>query len=472
MLIKPKLEQKLNGVYSFGAKTIAKANACLSSPIFQELWNGFCCNCGELLIENVCDNVFILGEVGAIQKPERDGYILEITEKGVAISANDEKNLLYGFFALLERIRVICTEKNKEKFSITCCRVTDEPKVKLRMVHFCVFPETKLDLLVKCLRISAFLRYTHVIVEFWGMLQFDCLKELAWKEGYSKEEIKPIFQEARDMGLEIIPMFNSWGHASGSKLNQGKHVVLDQNLSLAPLFDETGWNWDLKNPQTKELHKKIFGELIELCGEGEYVHIGCDEAYGEFSKEYYDVVADYINELHTHLQKQGRKTIIWGDMLLHKDSIENKTGNTYQEFVKDKNLQQCLLKKLSKEIIIADWQYQAKHCPIETALFLKEQGFHVLCCPWDRTYENIIATSQTIKEYGLTGVLHTTWHNLGMGMPLVGVSATLAWEQKSERPDKGYYKASFANVLRKLHFPKGEYKNSGWADAQILDWLY
>lgn len=471
MLIKPKFEENVSGVYSFGAKAPAKANDCLSARIFQELWNGFCCNCGELSIENVNENVFILGEGRLIQKPD-NGYILEVTEKGVSISASDDKNLLYGFYALLERIRPICTKKDEEEFSIPCCRVVDEPVVKTRMVHFCVFPETKLDFLVKYLRISAFLRYTHVIVEFWGTLQFDCLKELAWKEGYSKQEIKPIFQEARDMGLEIIPMFNCWGHATGSKLNQGKHVVLDQNLALAPLFDESGWNWDLKNPQTKELHKKIFNELIELCGKGEYFHIGCDEAYGKFSKDYYDVVTDYINDLSFDLEKRGRKTIMWGDMLLHKDSIDNKTGNAYQEFVQDKDLQQCLLKKLSKKIIIADWQYQAKNSPIETAVFLKEQGFNVLCCPWDRTYENLIATAKTVKEYELKGVLHTTWHNVAMGMPLVGVSATLAWEQETQRPDKAYYKACFANILRKIHFPNGDYANSGWAESQILDWLF
>ena len=181
MLIKPKFEEKLSGVYSFGGRTIAKAKACFSAPIFQTLWNGFCCGCGVLSLETVADNVFTIGNVDFVKQPT-SGYVLEITEKGVSIAASDEKNLLYGFYAFLERIRPISTEENQECFNVPCCRVTDEPKIGVRMVHFCVFPEMKLDFLRKCLQISAFLRYTHVIVEFWGTLKFDCLKELGWQE--------------------------------------------------------------------------------------------------------------------------------------------------------------------------------------------------------------------------------------------------------------------------------------------------
>ena len=42
----------------------------------------------------------------------------------------------------------------------------------------------------------------------WGMLNFDCMKELSWPHGFTKEQIRPLLAEAHDLGMEIIPMFN------------------------------------------------------------------------------------------------------------------------------------------------------------------------------------------------------------------------------------------------------------------------
>ena len=123
------------------------------------------------------------------------------------------------------------------------------------------------------------LKYSHIVLEFWGMLKLDCMKELSWSIGYEKEQVRPILDEARAMGMQIIPMFNQWGHATACRLISGKHVVLDQNPALQTLFSPDGWSWDLENPEVRRLHRAIRTELCELCGEGDYFHLGCDEVY-------------------------------------------------------------------------------------------------------------------------------------------------------------------------------------------------
>lgn len=468
MLIKAKFEEKKDGAYIFNRKTIAIANACLNKTIFQEIWNGFCCQSGEIEFKNVDDFCLKIGDAATLSKPE-NGYVMEISKTGISIAASDDKNLIYGYFALLERISPVCTKQGQETFSVACCRVEDKADVQVRMAHLCIFPETTLAFVRKFIRLTAFLRYTHIIVEFWGTLKYDCLEELAWKEAYSKEEIRPLLQEAKILGLEIIPMFNHWGHATASRVKTGKHVVLDQNLGLAPLFSNTGWEWNLDNPEVIELHKNIRKELIELCGNGEYFHIGCDEAYSAETKEEFENVVNYINDVSKELESAGRKTIMWGDMLLHESTLGRKTDNSYYFLCPNADLQKILLDSLSRSIIIADWEYDAKKYPIETAIFFKENGFEVLCCPWDITAGNIIASASTIKANELLGVMHTTWQSIGSvrGMWALAYSAALNWGETVFNPDKPRQGNEVAAVLRKLDFPNGNYENSGWTKNQI-----
>lgn len=468
MLIKAKVEEKKDGAYVMNGVTKAVANECLNKAIFQEFWNGFCCRVGKIEFENVDGFTFKIGDVPTLNAP-RNGYVMEISETGVSIAGSDGKNLAYGFFALLERIRPICTKKGQEKFLVDCCRIEDSADVKVRIAHLCIFPETTLAFMRRFIRLVAFLRYTHIVVEFWGMVKYDCLKELAWKEAYSKAEIRPIFQEAQELGLQIIPMFNHWGHATGCRVKTGKHVVLDQNLALEPLFSSTGWEWDLANPEVVELHKNIRNELIELCGEGEYFHIGCDEAYSAETKEDFESVVNYINAVANDLEKQGRKTIMWGDMLLHSATLDRKTDNSYYLLCPSAEMQKVLLDKLSRAVIIADWEYCAKQYPIETAVFFKKKGFEVLCCPWDISGENVIASAKTIKSNELLGVMHTTWQSIGSikGMWALAYSAALNWGETVFKSDKARQGIEIANILRKLDFPNGNYQNSGWTKNQI-----
>ena len=471
MLIKAKLDEKKAGTYIFNKKTTAIANACLTKAIFQEIWNGFCCHAGRIEFKTADELTFKIGDVATLRQPEK-GYVMDICKEGVSIAASDEKNLTYGFFALLERISPVCTKQGQEEFAVDCCRVEDRAEVQVRMTHLCIFPETTLAFVRKFIRLAAFLRYTHIVVEFWGTLQYDCLKELAWKEySYTKDEIRPLFQEARELGIEVVPMFNHWGHATGCRVKTGKHVVLDQNLSLAPLFSASGWEWDLSNPDVIDLHKKIRNELIELCGEGKYFHIGCDEAYSAKTEEDFKRIVKYINVASKELEQDGRKTIMWGDMLLHESTLKRKTDNNYYLMCPNVKLQKILLDILPRSIIIADWEYEARKYPIDTALFFKEKGFEVLCCPWDRNGDNIIASAKTIKNNNLLGVLHTTWQSIGSigGMWALAYSAALSWGSASFKSDCSYQGIEVATILRKLDFPNGNYENSGWMKNQIRE---
>jgi len=241
---------------------------------------------------------------------------------------------------------------------------------------------------------------------------------------------------------------------------------LNQNPKLGYLFGEDGWCWNIKNKASRDLLRNIRNELVELCGSGEYFHIGCDEAYGfKYSEEEINEITEYINEIATELEKCGRKTIMWADMLLYKDESFNKANN-YYAFAPTKEAAARMTGKLNKSIIAADWQYECYEFPVETSLSLKNSGFNTLLCPWSVKYYNVEACAKTVRENNLFGIMHTTWHTLKSGTPYIYKVAEECWGTH-ENEAWSSYAVKTAEVLRKVYPAGGDYKKSGWSCREI-----
>ena len=420
------------------------------NPVVSELLSNY--TYGEKWDVEYClkDNVITIGEV---EKADLDNaeFVLNITDSGVYLEGKDYSATMRGFIELLERIRYRETDG---RFYLEAECVRDNPKVPFRCAHLCIFPETKLDFFKKCVRSCAIARFSHIIFEFWGMLKLDCMKELAWDFAYTKEEIREIVAEANALGVEIIPMFNHLGHAANARARHGKHVVLDQNPRYEYMFDSYGWVWKFERADVYELLKKVRNELMEVCGEGSYFHIGCDEAYTLGSDEAgAHNVAEYVNKVAADLNEKGRRTIMWGDMLISRESFPGYEANSTV------NVSDKILASLDKNIIVADWQYAIHNENWKTSEFFKNCGFDVLCCPWDN-HQNIDEAISTIKENKTFGLIQTTWNTLFVGFRQM-IIAGIASNGVHEGVDHTDYAA---NVTRKALPSKGNYEKSGWSE--------
>ncbi|MCQ2470724.1 MAG: family 20 glycosylhydrolase [Clostridia bacterium] len=469
----PQYTIKSDDKFVFGSEVSAKANKCLDNKFIKEFWSGFCCQAGEVKITPVDELIFSVGEA---EMPTLDGnqYAVSVEKGGFTIVGDSEKGLINGFMTLLHQIKATKITDDSAEFEIPCGVFKEKPTLKNQMVHFCIFPETELWELDRFIRLCGALKYTHIVVEFWGMFKYDCLKELSWSHGYTKEQIRPLFKMANQLGIEIIPMFNHWGHASASRVIHGKHVVLDQNPRLQPLFSDDGWVWNLKNKDTLELLRKIRTELIDLCGEGEYFHLGCDEAYNvEITEENYTVLTSYLNGIAQELKGFGRRAIVWGDMLIAKRE-KYETNNSYITNCQSEKIEKLILSDLSRDIIIADWQYNVKEEPVETALTFKNAGFDTLLCPWDFTVkcDSITPCVGTAKSAELMGIMHTTWNSHTIGMRDVGKAAYLAWSSctKDTLPQPAFFGTHTATVVRKVFPVNGDYRKAGWSKTQVGDY--
>lgn len=451
-----------------GSQTI-RLPRTMTEPAVMELISAYSLGVQWEVVRDHAESVIVIGGGAPI---DREGYdfALSITPKGVYIEGADDAALMRGLYAFLERL--FCCDRGV--YRAECGVLRQSPDVGMRAAHLCVFPETSLSFLEKCVRTAAFCRYSHVILEFWGMIKLDSFPQMAWPFAFSKEEIGALVRRARSLGLEIIPMLQHLGHASMARQGaSGKHVVLDQSPELEYLYlpGFYGWVWDYTKPAVRRLLADVRDELCALCGEGRYFMIGCDEAddlgQGENSLEIARDLCEYLNGIQADLASKGRRAIMWGDMLLcaadmplaHRVNGEYYDANSSHEFAA------ALRAGLRKDIVIADWQYTVVSDSVwQSTRFFREAGFDVLCCSFSNQ-ANYQTALNTIRAHDCMGFMKTTWHTLGRQIPHLVYAGDLMWHGREVMSFSKTCSRAM-DIFRKM-LPCRSYADAGWSSIQI-----
>lgn len=392
-------------------------------------------------------------------------YVISVTPEGVFIGGETYDGRVRGLLTFLEMIFTY----GRGDLRVDCTFVRESPDIAVRSIHICLFPEYTYESLRRVIRTCAVAKYSHVVLETWGSIQLDTMKELAWEDALTKEQVRSLVREAHALGMKVVPFFQHLGHASMARLSySGKHVVLDQNPELEYLYypKSYGWVWNFKSEEVRALLRNVRLELMDLFGEAEYFHLGCDEAGIEFDP---DELCAYLNEVSRDLKAHGRRAVIWGDMLLSRAFFP---GETY-ECNSTPDYASRLLEKLDKDVIIADWQYDTAAPSWSSSKLLKDHGFDVLCCPWDSD-ENLNASIQTVKGDGHLGVMKTTWNRLfsGRGIPSVVYYGLYCYRDagfKRFEGHVGYITERSHFIYRKVDPEMGRvsYQEAGWSKEQV-----
>ncbi|MBE6651072.1 MAG: hypothetical protein E7613_07140 [Ruminococcaceae bacterium] len=437
--------------------TIAYCDKKMINQSVKALWNSFCMTDGNIDIKEGENFTFRIGESNVPSLPDGCEYALSVTEKGVGISGNDFGGLMRGYFSLLMKIEAL-----DSGFGIAEAEEIGKYKIKNRMIHICVFPENDLYFIKKLIRLAGLCQYTHIVIEFWGMLEFDCMKELSWQHAFTKQEARELITIAREMGMEPIPMSNQLGHATAARLKYGKHVVLDQNPRLYRLFTPDGWAWNIFDSEVKDLLRNIRAELYEVFGHGEYFHIGCDEAYyysrhEEINKR----LPEYLKYLTEAVESEGRRPMLWMDMMLSgaKYDAAFYTSSKYGGEIE-------MINALSKNTVMVDWQYNIKTAPIPSTVDLAIHGYDLIGAPWYNP-DNYKAHVKTVADNKLFGVMLTTWHTLKDYMPsILGCAKEMGAVSHVWSEYSGLHEEC-ATLLRRVSFEGNTYTDSGWSKEQI-----
>ena len=95
------------GFYVFPRELKACADRRLNNATIRRLWQGFCCQAGQIVMEEA-DGVFF--RTGAIPVPEVPGkaeFVIRVTEQGMAVAAKDYSGLARGVLVLMMRIEPV-----------------------------------------------------------------------------------------------------------------------------------------------------------------------------------------------------------------------------------------------------------------------------------------------------------------------------------------------------------------------------
>lgn len=474
---RPKSLKELEGAFCFGNRVLMQVNhvfPAARAELLKTLWNRFSQTGSTLeLAENtrlpVCCARIGSADVPALE--EGDEYALSVTPSGVGLAARDELGLMHAFFTLIQAIDPINLEYGQEALEIPCLMAHDHPSMAMRSIHVCVFPETSLTLLEKTFSLAGLLKCSHIVLEFWGTLQYDALPEMAWSgRSYSKQQIRPLIELANAFGMEVVPMTNHLGHASQSRGGMGKHTILDQNPRLATLFEPDGWSWCLSNPKVHTLLRRLREELIDLCGEGKYFHLGCDESYSYAScrrcagKDRVAMLADFLNGLAAELDAQGRRAFVWHDQFLDCTAWDR---TRYTANSRPDQMTHLALPQLDRRLIIADWEYTPTEGAIETGDHFKSLGFETVLCPWDGGgVRNTLCLAKAVENQQLDGLMITTWHHLPSMLHLFPEHLGAAWNANSfvHDPQAGF---TSAVLIRKLMPKPSRFEDSGFLSWEV-----
>ncbi len=458
--------------YFFGAKETLHINHTITSEIADRLcslWNRFCCTAStlEIAVHEEDASADYIAWLGTRTELSTEHYSIRAYENGVTLAAVNERALIDGFTTLMQLICPVELDVGEESFYISTVEIDDKPTIGFRSIHLCIFPNSDLFTLEKAIHMAGFFKFTHVVLEFWGTLEYDILPELSWADhAMTKTQAKELIRLANSYGMEVIPMFNHLGHASGSRSCYGRHTILNRNLRLAKLFEPDGWTWCTSNPKTFRLLSEVRSELIDLCGKGSYFHIGVDEAYSFASCDKcrervpHELLADYINALTEDLAKYGRRPIMWHDELIEgknftcKDSVVANGQNHHTAGALD---------LLDKRVIVADWQYGYVSGDNPTTPYFMDKGFDTILCPWD-SMGNVRSLCENARSLGAYGVMLTTWHHLTAYLAKLPLVANYTWQDGNYG---GYADTEAAMLLRTVYDTKGDFLSSGWHKNEV-----
>lgn len=450
-----------------------------SLSLLADMWKNFTagiCMLNIVKTERSGDYLWTIGSPGDVKLKDGMTYCVYTDKNGISVKADSDSSLLHGFYTLLQILRPLNLKKGEERFCVNCGRIDDAPFLKFRCMHFGISLNTNLHTLRKYFRMAALMKFTHFVIEFYGSLRFDCLNELSWPGAFGKEDLKPIFDEARLMGVELIPLFNSLGHAGMGNLMNCKNVVLDQNPRLALLFEPNGWSFCISNPDTIELINDASDELIELFGPGEYFHMGLDESLDFatcdlcYTKNKGDFLAEFVNNTAERMRKKGRKTMIWADMLLNRKQFDpDRTYRTSKHFpvanATDELPTHEALGKIDKDVIIVDWQYYTTDKSNPTAKHISDLGYNVVTASYnDFANMQLMAENAGLNNY--FGYMSTGWGTEEKNADLILYSGDVAWNAKkageidSFRLEQRFH--AVGNLQRKLLPTSATVEFAGW----------
>lgn len=412
-----------------------------------------------------------------------EAYAMAAKPGALEIRARTAKGVKWALMTLRQLAQPKRGTLTVEGYEVPAFTLKDAPELSFRGLHVCAFPENGIPKIERMIRMAAYYKFNHVVLEQWGTFRSEKYPWYGWKDGYlTVAECRRLASVARDLGVTLIPQLNVFGHATAARSMAGKNAHLDRAPAYQPIFEPlAGWNWCLSNPHAKEVIAGLIDELHAAFGRPPFFHLGCDEATPPScaaccASDYRALLAEHVRAAADQVEKLGARPMMWHDMLLKQGDPRWKGF-----YANGDDATSALVGTMTKKMVVCDWYYGSdpggykgkadslvgKYPTLE---YFTSAGYDTLTCPWKEP-KGIAAQAGYAREHGLFGVLGTVWHFF-QGDALVtiyGRTASHAWSRKAADAAKPEWYV-FATHWRQVGWdtPGGDaYEEGGFYSNQV-----
>ena len=346
-----------------------------------------------------------LQKVSALEVPHcpEQAYRIEITPARIEVTATTDQGLFYGWQSVKQLYRYHFRPyfTDNEKVEIPCMTIVDYPALEWRgwMDDISRGPIPTMEFLKKQIEIlsefklNCFTLYTEHVFK---SEQFD----FAPDGGITADELCELQEYAKPYHIQLIGNQQCFAHLD-KILTQPEYAHLaDTKYNLNPALPETYTFLDqLLDEEAQNFTCSLFNincDETEALGTGaaaDYVRqVGSGEAYSR-----------HIVQVHDILEKYGKKTMIWADIVLQDKAISEK---------------------LPKDITMIVWSYVPSDDFTQMINPIREAGFDFWVAPgvsmWSTVFPDMASYERNIAHFardgaqnGARGLLNTAWNDSG-----------------------------------------------------------
>ena len=415
-----------------------------------------------------------------------EGYLLDISNQQIQITAKDKAGLIYGL-ATLEQLMEDAEEQN---VPLPLCQIKDYPHLSYRAIHWDVKHHLEtLDYYYRIIDKLKKYKINAIIAEVEDKIKYKRQPLVGSSDALTIEEWQKISEYAIERNISISPLVQGLGHAS-FVLKHEKYKSLRDN-------PESDWAFNPLDPETYEVQYDLYRDAMEALPHGKYLHVGGDEVKttGRNSgKSPLELQLLWLNKVCQFADEAGRTPIFWDDMPLKQMEVyrpmfrpempKAKVDSIWN--AKQENLE-TFLPQFPKNCIYMRWNYHTPQAYGNTKAmqWFRDHGLKVMGATAAQTrwvlmpqregnMDNIRSFALSSIETGLNGLLLTLWDDDSPHFELYyrGIIAFSndTWSgdhlSKSELK-KAYRQREFSHLVAEDSFafidslekPVGEWKN-------------
>ena len=256
------------------------------------------------------------------------------------------------------------------------------------------------------------LGFNTLIMEWEATYPYKQHSIISNRYAYSREELTEFINYSEGLGLDVIPLQQSLGHAEYILMHE-RYAYLRADKRNLSQIDPT------RLDAARDFFTELYSDMLSMH-QSKYVHIGgdetrildckrCQEAWGDDGEELgkSKLYVEYMTMIAEIVIAQGKTPLLWADMILaHPDAIAD----------------------MPKNVIYIDWNYGWKFDRFgeNPRTLIKKYGLKFWGAPsirsspddyhvtsWSKHMNNQAVYVSYARESGFEGMVLTSWSTSG-----------------------------------------------------------